>query len=311
MKRHLVGIDIGGTKIAVLAHEVGSDREVYSAKLKTPANEGVGAILRLIDDQVDSLPGGRSSMAALGVAVPGAVDETGRVLYAGNLKGWGDVPLLDQLEERYGIPVYVERDANCGALGEKWFGVAKKMKDFVFLALGTGVGAGVFIDGSLYRGAHYAAGEVGDMTFYSEDTRLSDVVGKKTIKKKAKKATGKKMSAAEALERAEKVRALRPVARDVVEHLSTSVVAISSLLDPEAIVFGGGTSQAGEPLLKMVRERVAPLHVVRARLMLGGLGSSAQVQGALWGAHQVMSRSRRQLRRSPRASTRRAKTGSR
>ncbi|HWE24221.1 MAG TPA: ROK family protein [Myxococcales bacterium] len=310
MKRVLVGIDIGGTKIAVLARETRSEREVYSAKVKTPADEGLGAVLRLIDEQVDALPGGRSSMAAMGIAVPGAVDENGHVLYAGNLRGWGDVPLREQLEERYGVPVYVERDANCGAVGEKWLGVAKKMKDFVFLALGTGVGAGLFIDGSLYRGAHYAAGEVGDMTFLSEDedTRLSDVVGKREIKKKAKKATGKKMSAAEVLERAEKIRALRPVARDVVEHLSTSVVAISSLLDPEAIVFGGGTSQAGEPLLKMVRERVAPLHVVRARLMLGELGSSAQLYGALWGAQRV---SRRRQRQTPIPATRRAKTGSR
>jgi glucokinase len=310
MKQHLVGIDIGGTKTAVLAHETKTDREVYSAKLKTPAKEGVGAMLRLIDEQVDSLPGGRSSMVAIGVAVPGPVDETGRVLYAGNLVGWGDVPLRDQLEERYGVPAYVERDANCGAIGEKWFGVAQKMKDFVFLALGTGVGAGVFIDGTLYRGAHYAAGEVGDMTFPSEDERLSDVVGKKTIKKKAEKATGKKMSAAEALERAEKVRSLRPMARDVVEHLSTSVVAISSLLDPEAIVFGGGTSQAGEPLLKMVRERVAPLHVVRARLMLGELGSAAQVYGALWGAKQVR-HGRRTARRPAAAAMRRSKSGRR
>ena len=305
MKRILVGIDIGGTKTAVLAREAGSDREVYSAKLKTPAKEGVGAMLRLIDEQVDSLPGGRKAMVSLGVAVPGPVDDSGHVIYAGNLVGWGDVPLRDQLEERYGVPVYVERDANCGALGEKWLGVAKKMKDFVFLALGTGVGAGVFIEGSLYRGAHYAAGEAGDMTFLSEGTRLSDVVGKKTIKKKVKKVTGKKMSAAEALERAEKDRSLRPVARDVVDHLGTCVVAISSLLDPEAIVFGGGTSQAGEPLLKMVRERVAPLHVVRAHLTLGELGSAAQVYGALWGAKQVM-HARRITRRPAAAAMRRS-----
>ena len=293
MKRHFVGVDIGGSKVAVVATEVESEREVYAAKLKTPADSGVGAMLRLLDEQIDELPGGRASMSALGVAVPGHVDDSGRVLYAGNLYGWGDVPLRSQLEERYRVPVFVDRDAICGALGEKWLGVAKKMKDFVFLALGTGVGAGLFVDGSVYRGAHFAAGEVGDMTFPAnrgeKDTRLSDVVGKRTIKKKAKKVTGKKMSAAEALERAEKVPPLRRIARDVVEYLSSSVVAISAMLDPEAIVFGGGTSKAGEPLLKMVRERVAPLHVVRARLMLARLGSESQLYGALWGARQAAS----------------------
>jgi len=297
MRRHLVAFDIGGSKVAVKGVEADGEREVYAAKLKTPADDGVPAMLRLLDAQIAKVPGGRSSLSALGIAVPGHVDDTGRVLQAGNLRGWRDVPLRKQLEDRYAVPVFVEQDANCGALGEKWRGAAKKMDDFVFLALGTGVGAGLFVGGSLYRGAHFAAGEAGDMTFPSderdEETRLSDVVGKETIKKRAKKATGKKMSAAEALKKAPRMRALRSVARDVVEHLSSSVVAISALLDPEAIIFGGGTSKAGNPLLKMVRERVAPLGVVRAQLLLAKLGSESQLYGALWGAQQVASPSRR------------------
>ena len=297
MKRHLVAFDIGGSKVAVKAMDVDSEHEVYAAKLKTPADDGVPAMLRLIDAQISKVPGGKGKLGALGVAVPGHVDDTGRVLQAGNLRGWRDVPLRKQLEDRYGVPVFVEQDANCGALGEKWLGAAKKMDDFVFLALGTGVGAGLFVAGSLYRGAHFAAGEAGDMTFPSDEpddekTRLSDVVGKQSIKKKAKKATGKKMSAAEALAKSRRTRALRPVADDVVEHLSSSVVAISALLDPEAIIFGGGTSKAGEPLIKMVRERVAPSRV-RAELLLAKLGSESQLYGALWGAQQVVSSSRR------------------
>ena len=297
MRRHLVAFDIGGSKVAVKGVEADGEREVYAAKLKTPADDGVPAMLLLLDAQIAKVPGGRSSLSALGIAVPGHVDDTGRVQQAGNLRGWRDVPLRKQLEDRYAVPVFVEQDANCGALGEKWRGAAKKMDDFVFLALGTGVGAGLFVGGSLYRGAHFAAGEAGDMTFPSderdEETRLSDVVGKETIKKRAKKATGKKMSAAEALKKAPRMRALRSVARDVVEHLSSSVVAISALLDPEAIIFGGGTSKAGNPLLKMVRERVAPLGVVRAQLLLAKLGSESQLYGALWGAQQVASPSRR------------------
>jgi glucokinase len=297
MKRHFVAFDIGGSKIAVKATETDAERDVYAAKLKTPADDGVPAMLRVIDEQIAKVPGGKRKLEAIGVAVPGHVDDKGRVLQAGNLRGWRDVPLRKELEDHYRVPVFVEQDANCGALGEKWRGVAKKMDDFVFLALGTGVGAGLFVGGSLYRGAHFAAGEAGDMTFPSDEeddeTRLSDVVGKETIKKKAKKATGKKMSAAEALQKAPRMRALRPVARDVVEHLSSSVVAISTLLDPEAIIFGGGTSKAGEPLLKMVRERVAPLKVVRAELLLAKLGSESQLYGALWGAQQVASSSRR------------------
>lgn len=302
MRRHLIGVDIGGSKTAILVHEAKTHRKVFTEKVKTPVDSGVGAMFQLLDDWIDKLPGGRSSVRALGVAVPGPVDGEGHVVRAGNLAGWVDVPLRRQLEERYQVPVFVERDANCGALGEKWRGAAKELDDFVFLALGTGVGAGLFLNGAIYRGAHFAAGEVGDITFPGDGQgaeaplSVSDVVGKNAIKKQAKRATGEKLSAAEALERAGTERRLQRATKKAVAYLSTSVVALSSSLDPEAILFGGGTSQAGEGLLKRIRETVAPHLVVRARLMLAGLGSESQLYGALWGAEKAASHAARSAR---------------
>jgi len=270
--------------------EAGSARDVYADKLKTPASAGVEGILRLVDEQIDNLPGGRPSVRSIGVAVPGHVDPAGHVLCAGNLKGWVNVPLRTLIEDRYRVPVFVERDANCGAIGEKWRGAAVAMDDFVFLALGTGVGAALFLDGRVYRGAHYAAGEAGDMSFPTRrpdkdrPPTVSDVVGKRAIKKKVKRVTGEKMSAAQALEQSRRKPRLERATRDVIEYLSTSVVAICSLLDPEAILFGGGTSDAGEALLERIRQRVPPRLLLRARLLLAGLGSDSQLYGALWGA---------------------------
>ena len=289
--RYLLGVDIGGSKIAVLAREVRGEKAIYADKIKTPAEEGVGAILRLLDEQIENVPGGRASLKALGVAVPGPVDHTGHVLRAGNLKGWVDIPLRETLEDRYEVPVYVERDANCGAIGEKWYGAAKDMSDFAFLSLGTGVGAGLFLDGQLYRGAHFAAGEAGEMTFPTGGSdpppRVSDVVGKRSIQKKAKRATGEKMSAAEALTKSQDEPRLERVTDDVVEYLSSLTIAISSLLDPEGIIFGGGTSKAGEALLKRVRERAEAHAAIRARLLLAKLGSESMLYGALWGAGKM------------------------
>jgi predicted NBD/HSP70 family sugar kinase len=311
MKRLVAGVDIGGSKIAILAREPGRRRDMHQAKIPTPRKSDVGSMLRLLDDQLERIPGGRRALVALGVAVPGHVDDTGHVLNAGNLDRWVNVPLREQLEDRYGIPVAVERDANCGALGEKWLGAAKEMDDFVLLALGTGVGAGIFLDGRIYRGAHFAAGEAGDISFPKRKPRkeaatVSDVVGKFSISKKAERATGKKMSAAEALERASEDEKLEPVAKKVVDYLSASVVAISALLDPEAILFGGGTSEAGEALLQRVRDRVAERHVVRCRLMLAGLGGRAQVLGALWLAERAVASARgaRTLRSAARRGSR-------
>jgi glucokinase len=289
MKQHFVAVDIGGSKISTLARRVGSDRDVFGEKLKTPAKGGVEAVLRLLDEQIDKLAGGRDGLKALGVAVPGHVDDAGHVLWAGNLDGWVDVPLRGILEERYEVPVYVERDANCAALGEKWTGAAKAMNDFVFLALGTGIGAGLFLNGRLYRGAHFAAGEVGNMRLFSGKAEggpaVSEIVGKRAIKRDAERATGRRMSAAEALEQAAEKRRLRRATRKVVEYLSASVMAISSVLDPEAILFGGGTSEAGEALLGRIRKRVAPLF--GTRLIRAGLGTDSQLYGALWGALKV------------------------
>ena len=299
--------------------EAGSGRDVYADKLKTPASAGVEGIIRLVDEQIDNLPGGRSSIRSVGVAVPGHVDPAGHVLCAGNLKGWVNVPLRTLLEDRYRAPVFVERDANCGAIGEKWRGAAVEMNDFVFLALGTGVGAGLFLDGRVYRGAHHAAGEAGDMVFpmhrgdKDRPATVSDVVGKRAIKKKVKRVTGEKMSAAEALEQSRRRPRIERATRDVVEYLSTSVVAICSLLDPEAILFGGGTSEAGEALLERIRQRVPPRLLLRARLLLAGLGSDSQLYGALWGAMKAANLATPDARRatSPKPAARRRKNGRR
>ena len=294
MKRHFVAVDIGGSKTAILVREAGTDREVHEEKLRTPVRGGVGATLGMLDEQMEKLPGGRSSVLSLGVAVPGGVDSDGRVVCAGTLERWVDVPLRAQLEERYRIPVFVEGDAKCGALGEKWLGAAKDLNDFVFVALGTGIGAGLFLNGAIHRGVHFAAGEIGEMTFPcgkrgKRTTMVSDVVGKQAIKKMVRRATGARLSAAEALGRAATRRRLARATRPVVSYLSACVTAISSLLDPEAILFGGGTSEAGEALLERIREAIPPHLVVRSRLMLAGLGWKAQLYGALWGAREAAS----------------------
>src|SRR5439155_19167952 len=134
---------------------------------------------------------------------------------------------------------------------EKWLARPNDTSDCAFLSLGTGVGAGLFLDGHLYRSAHFAAGEAGEMSFPTDDSdtpppRVSDVVGKRSIQKKAKRATGEKMSAAEALTKSQDEPRLERVTDDVVEYLSSLTVAICSLLDPEGIIFGRGTSKACE-----------------------------------------------------------------
>jgi predicted NBD/HSP70 family sugar kinase len=213
------------------------------------------------------------------------------LIAAGNL-GWKDVPFRARLSELFGVPAFVEHDANAAAIGERWRGHARAMASFVFLALGTGIGAGLFLDGRLYRGAHNAAGELGDLIpgrgalgETPDDARpLSDLIGSGAIREKAREASGEELDAASSLRAADGDEALKPLADEVIDYIALTVISVATLVDPEAIIFGGGTSSAGDELLERVGERVrGKVHAV-PRLLRSALSEDAQLYGAIYGA---------------------------
>jgi glucokinase len=283
-RKHLVAVDIGGSKISMLARDGLEGRDVLADKVATPQRSRVQDIVAILDNFVDSVPGGRKSVAAIGVAVPGHVDDRGHVVRAGNLTNWRNVPLRALLQKNYRAPAFIEGDANCGALGEQWRGAAQRMSDFVFLALGTGVGAGIVLDGKIHRGSHWAAGEAGDLILPTHGKKIGKVAGKRSIQARARIATGQQMRSGDALRRAHHDPRLKRATRDAVESLAATVAALWTIIDPEAIILGGGTSEADAALLRLIRAEVAPL---RPRLIRAELGSEAQLYGALWGADQV------------------------
>jgi predicted NBD/HSP70 family sugar kinase len=292
-----VGVDIGGTKTALMATDVDSGQDLATETFSTETESGPEAMIERIAEAATSLvaKAGRptESLAAVGLAVPGLVGARhGRVISAGNLKGWLDIPLRDILSRRLGVPVAVEQDANAAALGEKWRGGAKEMNNFVFLALGTGIGAGVMINGRLHRGFRYAAGEIGNLVLNRNllgqerggHGSLELLVGGRSIRGRASEATGDGASAAEALARAPDDERLAPIADEVVDYVAMATIAIATLIDPEAIIFGGGTADAGEDLLDPVRERVERELAIRPVLMRSVLGAAAQLHGAVFDA---------------------------
>ena len=240
-----VGIDVGGTKTALMATDVASGEDLITDTFATPAEAGpeamIGELCGAVERVVEAAGRRRQELRAVGVSVPGHVAiDAGRVIAAGNLRGWSDVPLRDILGRKLGVPVWVDQDGNAAALGEKWRGGAKEMNNFVFLTIGTGVGAGVMINGRLRRGFHNAAGEVGNFVMGREflgqkqgiHGNLELLVGGPTIRARAKEATGEELSAAEALRRAGEDERLAPLAAAYVLALAVIGPVLARAADP-------------------------------------------------------------------------------
>ena len=299
----VVGVDIGGTKTALLAWDLTTDAVLAEDVFPTPAEIGPEAMVDRLVAAIDTLLVGcgreRTHLRGIGVAVPGLVDaEAGVVLTAGNLDDWSRVPLRDLLETQLHIPVAIEHDANAAALGERWRGAARNLENFAFVALGTGIGVGIILGGQLYHGAHHAAGELGDLVVGREflgqerggQGNLAQLIGGKTLRRRAKQVTGDDLSAAEVISEADNDAELAAMADEVDDYLAMAIIAIAALLDPEAIIVGGGTAEAGEDLLDPVRERVAREVPALPIIIASALGSEAQLYGAVFAALHVVAK---------------------
>jgi glucokinase len=260
-----IGIDFGGT--SVKAGVVAGDRVVSSAPaIATQDFQGADALIDAIADAVAMLRARHPDVAAVGVGMPGFVDiERGVVHNLTNVAGWQDIPLRKKLERRCSLPVAVDNDANCMAYAEWKRGAARGCRDVICITLGTGVGGGVIANGQMIRGAQFGAGEVGQMSIdyqgrtghYGNRGALEDYVGNQEIATRAAAAyaaAGQSRSPEECTPAALAEAAAQgdPVALAIWEEtgrmLASAVMSACWLLNPEAVVVGGGVARAGEVL---------------------------------------------------------------
>jgi glucokinase len=230
----VVGIDLGGTNVR--AGIVEGERLTEVAASAIPSDRSQEEVLDVFFGLVDQIV--RPGVRAIGVGVPSVIDLKTGVLYdVQNIPAWKEVPLKALIEGRYGIPTYINNDANCFAVGEKYFGQARAFEHIVGLIVGTGLGAGVIANGRLYAGANCGAGEFGMIPY--RDKTLEDYASGRFFK------TVHGISGRELYERA---MGGDPAARTVFEefgtHLGAAVKVILFAVDPEIIVFGGSVSKA-------------------------------------------------------------------
>jgi len=245
----------------------------------------------------------RSRLRALAIGVPSPVDpRSGLVAFANNLVGWKNVDLRRALEKEFRVPVCLENDANMAAIGEHWRGVARDARSFVFIALGTGIGSGIFIDGRLYRGRTGNAGELfrlnlewprwdedfGDLGYFESQVSGLGIAaaGRKVLKLSADAQDAGLAEERDARFVFEAARQGSCEARALLDKVFTMMgVAVANLvavLDPDLIVFGGGvTKGAPELLLATVRRVVGRIHRDAPPIELSSLGDKAQRYGAV------------------------------
>ena len=286
MSRELVvGVDIGGTKTAILVCEANAGEPGGSVRARSVAPTAVGsperaadAIASLVAAALAQASATPDDVAALGIGVPGRVDrEAGHVTLAVNLD-WHDLPLASRLEARLGIPTTIENDVRAAALGlhqRRLFGSATSL---AFLAIGTGISAGVVLDGKLHRGALGLAGEIGHVVIDPAGARCAcgnrgcfetvaagPAILRQTLAGWVARRNGNAGAVGERpLPGAEAVFAAAAagdeVAMDVIETAGRAIAWGVHLLalsyDVERIVLGGGVSHAGEPFMAPIRREL-------------------------------------------------------
>ena len=295
-----IGIDFGGTSIKLGLVAAGGLTQ-RAESLPTLAYHRAEDLLAAMLAAVDSLRAQNPDVVAVGAGLPGIVDSrSGIVHHLTNVPGWVNIPLRELLAMHTGLPAVIENDANAMAYAEWKFGAGRGRANVICLTLGTGVGAGLILNGQLFHGSHMGAGEVGNMSIdfrgvpgpYGNFGALERYVGNGPIAVRAVaryEAAGRSRSITECTPHLLSEAALQGdlVAQEIWEEtgvmLGAALVDVIWLLNPDAIVLGGGVAQAGElifgPVRRTIRERTSPIFHEKLEILPAELGNDAGIIG--------------------------------
>ena len=294
MRRTIIGLDIGGTKCAVVEGTQGGEILARDQR-PTLSQEGFAQTFERLCEMVSArlcavVAHGRQ-VVALSVSIGGPLDTARGIIYSPpNLPGWDTIPLKDLLEERFGLPAYVQHDGAAGALAEWRFGAGIGVRNLIFLTMGTGLGAGLILNGQVYRGASDLAGEVGHLRIAPDGP---EVYGKKgswegycagpAFARLARDMFpcrwGSGVTTPELVDLALKSDAdALAVVHRAAGYLGQGLAILADLLNPEVIVIGSMGVWLGEVLLAPAREAMR-------REALPGAFAACRVVPAALGKH--------------------------
>ncbi len=305
----LLGIDLGATKLAAAIFS--EDGEILSKEhLKRGNREGT-AVGKFVTDTIRRLLKSAdlqgNKIRSIGISVPGISNIRSGTVWAPNIPGWTDYPLLSEVKRAVpGIPVLIDSDRACYILGELWQGKARGCRDAIFLSVGTGIGAGILVNGEILRGSHDIAGAIGWMAlsrpfrnkyhecgcfeyhasgegiakvtgdFLREENNYHGVLRKKKIERISSE------DLFDAYEKGDQIAAR--VIEQCIGYWGMAVANLVSLFNPEKIIFGGGVFGPASLLLPEIRKEAVrwaqPVSINQVSLEVSGLGGDAGVYGS-------------------------------
>ncbi len=296
-----IGIDFGGTNIrgAVIDR---NGNVISKSRIKTESQKGYDYIIENLINFINSFVN-ENKIEGIGIGFPGTVSKQGEIVVAPNL-GWENVNLKEILEKKFAIPVIIDNDVNMAICGEKWIGAAKDYSDFFMLTIGTGVGGAFYLNNRFYGGVSNNAGEIGHINLFPEGkicgcgrkgcleqyasaTSLIEYVYE-NLKKFPESNLSKNdnIEAKHIFDGAKnKDRLSEEAVNYMCENLARGISAVVNLLNPEAVIIGGGVSHAGDYLIEILKKHVKKYSLDYSykdfSIKLAKLGDEAGIYGAV------------------------------
>jgi glucokinase len=304
--KHLIGIDIGGTntELGIVAE---NGQVLQKTNFKTQEFSSDLQFVNFLSEKITQLTDNqRITISGIGIGAPNGNFYTGRIENAPNIKWAKNVPLVRLLKEKFKLPVKLTNDANAAAIGEKMFGKAKKMDDFILITLGTGLGSGLFVNGKIVHGHSGFAGEMGHInavpggrlcgcgkhgcleTYVSATgirTTVLEMLGKNYSNSILQKLKVAEITAKTIYEAAEKGDQLAKDAFDfTAKILGEKLADIAAILSPEAIFIAGGLSSAGnyiiKPLIYHFETNIMETFKNKIKIEVSGIKENVGISGA-------------------------------
>lgn len=312
-KKYIVGVDIGGTKIAVGLFDA-SPRLLQKARILTRPQDGIDAVISRITGSIHGLFSGMSAnineAAGIGVAAPGPLNTRQGIVNFAALLDWRDVPLRDLIQRKMGGPVLLEKDTNAAAFGECCYGAGRKVSNMIYVTISTGIGGGIIINRRIYRGRHDFAGEFGHICIeprgrlcrcgcrgclqaYASGTALAEIAREKLAARGGKRSAVLELVRGN-LDRVDAV-VLNKAARqgdslaielwnEMGTRLGRGFSILAQLFDPDLIVIGGGLTNAWplfrDSTLNTIRRHAYKIFLDDLRIITAALGGEAGLYGA-------------------------------